>query len=225
MPQPEENNRMGLLERQLEAMLFVSPQPVSPQELASYLGVSAKRVEEAVETIKKALADGHGLTIIFEAGGWQMVTAPDLRDTIESFASSVSLQRVRLSRAALETLSVIAYNQPVTRSEIEDIRSVRCDRVVDTLLKHGLVRVSGRKKSVGSPLLFRTTDRFLEIFGLANISSLPTLEELRESGGDEAANDAFAALDDKAADENDNENETAAEIADDDSAPSEAKNE
>ena len=225
MPQPEENNRMGLLERQLEALLFVSPQPVSPQELAAYLGVSAKRVEEAVETIKKVLADGHGLTIIFEAGGWQMVTAPDLRDTIESFASSVSLQRVRLSRAALETLSVIAYNQPVTRSEIEDIRSVRCDRVVDTLLKHGLVRVSGRKKSVGSPLLFRTTDRFLEIFGLANISSLPTLEELRESGGDEAANDAFAALDDKAADENDNENETAAEIADDDSAPSEAKNE
>jgi len=225
LPQPEENNRMGLLERQLEAMLFVSPQPVSPQELASYLGVSAKRVEEAVETIKKALADGHGLTIIFEAGGWQMVTAPDLRDTIESFASSVSLQRVRLSRAALETLSVIAYNQPVTRSEIEDIRSVRCDRVVDTLLKHGLVRVSGRKKSVGSPLLFRTTDRFLEIFGLANISSLPTLEELRESGGDEAANDAFAALDDKAADENDNENETAAESADETAAQQEAKDE
>lgn len=225
MPQPEENNRMGLLERQLEAMLFVSPQPVSPQELAAYLGVSAKRVEEAVETIKKVLADGHGLTIIFEAGGWQMVTAPDLRDTIESFASSVSLQRVRLSRAALETLSVIAYNQPVTRSEIEDIRSVRCDRVVDTLLKHGLVRVSGRKKSVGSPLLFRTTDRFLEIFGLANISSLPTLEELRESGGDEAANDAFAALDDKAADENDNENETAAESADETAAQQEAKDE
>ena len=216
---------MGLLERQLEAMLFVSPQPVSPQELAAYLGVSAKRVEEAVETIKKVLADGHGLTIIFEAGGWQMVTAPDLRDTIESFASSVSLQRVRLSRAALETLSVIAYNQPVTRSEIEDIRSVRCDRVVDTLLKHGLVRVSGRKKSVGSPLLFRTTDRFLEIFGLANISSLPTLEELRESGGDEAANDAFAALDDKAADENDNENETAAESADETAAQQEAKDE
>ena len=207
---------MGLLERQLEAMLFVSPQPVSPQELAAYLGVSAKRVEEAVETIKKVLADGHGLTIIFEAGGWQMVTAPDLRDTIESFASSVSLQRVRLSRAALETLSVIAYNQPVTRSEIEDIRSVRCDRVVDTLLKHGLVRVSGRKKSVGSPLLFRTTDRFLEIFGLANISSLPTLEELRESGGDEAANDAFAAMTEGAEESQEEEIPAAsAEVTDD----------
>ena len=194
LPQPEENTGLGLLERQLEAMLFVSPQPISAQELASYLGVAAKRVEEAVQALNEVYAAGHGLTIISEAGGWQLATAPDLRDAIESFASSVSLQRVRLSRAALETLSVIAYNQPVTRSEIEDIRSVRCDRVVDTLLKHGLVRVSGRKKSVGSPLLFRTTDRFLEIFGLANISSLPTLEELRESGGDETANDAFAAM-------------------------------
>lgn len=194
LPQPEEKIELGLLEKQLEAMLFVSPQPVSSQELASYLGVSARRVEEAVAALNSVYARGHGLTVLFEAGGWQMATAPDLRDAIESFAGSVSLQRVRLSRAALETLSVIAYNQPVTRSEIEDIRSVRCDRVVDTLLKHGLVRVSGRKKSVGSPLLFRTTDRFLEIFGLANISSLPTLEELRESGGDEAANDAFAAM-------------------------------
>ena len=110
-----------------------------------------------------------------------MATAPDLADTIESFANTVSLQRVRLSRAALETLSVVAYNQPVTRSEIEDIRSVRCDRVVDTLIKHGLVRVAGRKKSVGSPLLFRTTDRFLEIFGLSSVNSLPSLEELSES--------------------------------------------
>ena len=99
--------------------------------------------------------------------------------------------KVRLSKAALETLSVIAYNQPVTRSEIEDIRSVRCDRVVETLLKHGLVRIAGRKKSVGSPLLFWTTDRFLEIFGLAGISSLPSLEELKDYRPDEAAFDPF----------------------------------
>ena len=114
-----------------------------------------------------------------------MATAADLSDVIESFANSVSLQRVRLSRAALETLSVIAYNQPVTRSEIEEIRSVRCDRVVDTLLKHGLVRVAGRKKSVGSPLLFRTTERFLEIFGLSAINLLPSLDELRNNAGEE----------------------------------------
>ena len=73
----------------------------------------------------------------------------------------------------------------MTRSEIEEIRSVRCDRVVDTLLKHGLVRVAGRKKSVGSPLLFRTTERFLEIFGLSAINLLPSLDELRNNAGEE----------------------------------------
>ena len=182
---------MRLLERQVEAMLFVSPQPVSSQEIASYLGVTPNRVESAVSTLKEIYAASHGLTILFAAGGWQMATSPDLAADIDTFSSSVSLQKVRLSKAALETLSVIAYNQPVTRSEIEDIRSVRCDRVVETLLKHGLVRIAGRKKSVGSPLLFRTTDRFLEIFGLAGISSLPSLEELKDYRTDEAAFDPF----------------------------------
>lgn len=182
----------GLLERQIEAMLFVSPQPVGTQEIAAHLGVSNKRVEEAIDILQAVYAKGHGLTLLFAAGGWQMATAPDLGDVVESFTSLVTTQRVRLSRAALETLSVIAYNQPVTRSEIEDIRSVRCDRVVDTLLKHGLVRIAGRKKSVGSPLLFRTTDRFLEIFGLSAISSLPSLDELRENSSD--MNDPFMAM-------------------------------
>lgn len=190
---PEENKlEAGVLERQIEAMLFVSPQPVGTQEIASHLGIANKRVEEAISTLQKVYEKGHGLTLLFAAGGWQLATAPDLGDVVESFVSLVATQRVRLSRAALETLSVIAYNQPVTRSEIEDVRSVRCDRVVDTLLKHGLVRVAGRKKSVGSPLLFRTTDRFLEIFGLSAISSLPSLDDLREDGDD--LNDTFAAI-------------------------------
>lgn len=190
---PEENKlEAGLLERQIEAMLFVSPQPVGTQEIASHLGIANKRVEEAISTLQKVYEKGHGLTLLFAAGGWQLATAPDLGDVVELFVSLVATQRVRLSRAALETLSVIAYNQPVTRSEIEDVRSVRCDRVVDTLLKHGLVRVAGRKKSVGSPLLFRTTDRFLEIFGLSAISSLPSLDDLREDGDD--LNDTFAAI-------------------------------
>lgn len=183
---------MGLLEKQIEAMLFVSPQPISAQEISNYLGVSAERAEKAIKTIQTIFEQEHGLTLIFEAGGWQMATAKELRDVIEEFANAISLQRVRLSRAALETLSVIAYNQPVTRSEIEAIRSVRCDRVVDTLLKHGLVRVAGRKKSIGSPLLFRTTDRFLEIFGLAGIGSLPSLEELRNNIGEDE--EAFAEM-------------------------------
>ena len=104
-----------------------------------------------------------------------MATAPDLDNVISNFQGSVA-SKVRLSKAALETLAVVAYNQPVTRSEMEEIRTVRCDRAIDTLLKHGLVRVAGRKKSVGNPLLYRTTDMFLELFGLDAISSLPTLE-------------------------------------------------
>lgn len=186
-----EKNGMGLLERQVEAMLFVSPQPVSSQEIASYLGVSQTRVDDAVKTLKETYARSHGLTILSVAGGWQMATSPDLAEAIEAFSNSVSMQKVRLSKAALETLSVIAYNQPVTRSEIEDIRSVRCDRVVDTLMKHGLVRIAGRKKSIGSPLLFRTTDRFLEIFGLAGINSLPSLDELKDYRTEETAFDPF----------------------------------
>lgn len=183
MPQSEDikEKKMGLIERQVEAMLFVSPQPISSQEMASHLGVSADRVEAAIKNIAEVYKSSHGLALFSSAGGWQMATSPDLAESIESFSGALSLQKVRLSKAALETLSVIAYNQPVTRSEIEDIRSVRCDTVVDTLLKHGLVRIAGRKKSVGSPLLFRTTDRFLEIFGLAGISSLPSLEELKDS--------------------------------------------
>ena len=198
MQQSDENEKsgMGLLERQVEAMLFVSPQPVSSQEIASYLGLSTARVDDAVKTLKEIYTRSHGLTILFVAGGWQMATSPDLAETIEAFSNSVSMQKVRLSKAALETLSVIAYNQPVTRSEIEDIRSVRCDRVVDTLIKHGLVRISGRKKSVGSPLLFRTTDRFLEIFGLAGINSLPSLEELKDYRTEETSFDLFERTED-----------------------------
>lgn len=206
MQQSDENvkKEMGLLERQVEAMLFVSPQPVSSQEIASYLGVTTARVESAVRTIKEIYEASHGLTILFAAGGWQMATAPDLAETIEAFSGSVSLQKVRLSKAALETLAVIAYNQPVTRSEIEDIRSVRCDRVVDTLLKHGLVRIAGRKKSVGSPLLFRTTERFLEIFGLAVISSLPSLDELKEYRSDDGVFDSLEGPD-KVSEEDDSD--------------------
>jgi segregation and condensation protein B len=204
LSQPEDGNKFGLIERQIEAMLFVSPQPVSTQELSAHLGISNERAERALKTIKESYAEGRGLALISVAGGWQMATAPDLCDEVESFASAVSLQKVRLSRAALETLSVIAYNQPVTRSEIEDIRSVRCDRVVDTLLKHGLVRIAGKKKSIGSPLLYRTTDRFLEIFGLPSISALPTLEELKD--GSKYGEDAEGAVRDDSEDEQEDGN-------------------
>ena len=185
MPLTEENENMGLLERQIEALLFVSPQPVSAATMADHLGVSLERVERAVAAIKNSYAKGRGLTLLNLAGGWQMATAPDLADTVESFSAYLSMQRIRLSRTALETLSVIAYNQPITMAEIEEIRSVRCDRVVETLLKNGLIDRPRRENKRKSLRRYRTTNKFLEIFGLSSISALPTLEELREDYEDD----------------------------------------
>lgn len=178
---PRESGKYDLPMRQLEALLFVATQPLSEDELAAALGQSSKAIREGVLRLQDTYAEGRGLALLRLAGGWQMATAPDLEAVVAEFQSTSTAQRVRLSKAALETLAVIAYNQPVTRSEVEEIRTVRCDRVIDTLLKHGLVRVAGRRKSMGNPLLYRTTDRFLELFGLDAISALPTLEELQET--------------------------------------------
>ncbi|MCL2684044.1 MAG: SMC-Scp complex subunit ScpB [Synergistaceae bacterium] len=178
---PSDNRRYDMLTRQIEALLFVSPQPVSESELRDALGQSAQAVSNAITRLKALCEEERGVTLLKLAGGWQMVTAPDLESTVTEFQGRMISQRVRLSKAAFETLAVVAYNQPVTRGEMEEIRTVRCDRVIDTLLKHGLVRTAGRKKSVGNPLLYRTTDRFLEVFGLDSIASLPTMEELQET--------------------------------------------
>lgn len=170
------------LMRQVEAIVFVATEPAKPDAIAAAIGCSAKEVREALARIEAIWTeDRRGLALIKSAGGWQIATHPDAAGAVSAFRGTLASARVRLSKAAFETLAVIAYNQPVTRSEMEEIRTVRCDRVVDTLMKHGLVRVAGRKKSVGNPLLYRTTDRFLELFGLDAISSLPTLENLRET--------------------------------------------
>ena len=178
---PQDEQRYDMLTRQIEALLFVSTQPISESELRESLGQSAQAISNGIARLKSRCDEERGVTLLKLAGGWQMVTAPDLESTVAEFQGRMTSQRVRLSKAAFETLAVVAYNQPVTRGEMEEIRTVRCDRVIDTLLKHGLVRTAGRKKSVGNPLLYRTTDRFLEVFGLDSIASLPTLEELQET--------------------------------------------
>ncbi len=171
---------MGLLEKQLEAILFVATLPASEEELAMVLGISKQAVRSSILKIQEHYKAQHGLCLLQQAGGWQMASSPDLADTVSHFRNTAQEQRVRLSKAALETLSVVAYNQPVTRSEVEEIRTVRSDRVIETLMKHGLVRIAGRKKSIGMPLLYRTTDRFLDLFGLESISALPRLEDLQD---------------------------------------------
>lgn len=189
MPQVNADENIGLTERQIEAMLFVSPQPVSTQAMAEHLGISVDRAERAIAVLRREYAKGRGITLLNLAGGWQMATAPDLADVVESFSAYLSMQKIRLSRAALETLSVIAYNQPITMAEIEEIRSVRCDRVVETLLKNGLIDRPHRDNKQKSRRRYRTTNKFLEIFGLSSISALPTLEELRDEYDDGESDD------------------------------------
>ncbi|HBG14009.1 MAG TPA: SMC-Scp complex subunit ScpB [Synergistaceae bacterium] len=166
--------------RSVEAVLFVAVQPVGVKELASVTGVTEEAVERALEEIKERYKKCHGLCLLNIAGGWSMATSPEQEEVVTLFRDVALSQRIRLSKAALESLAVIAYSQPVTRSEIEEIRGVRCERVLDTLLKHGLIRVAGRRKGSGTPLLYRTTDFFLALFGLGSISDLPTLDEMQD---------------------------------------------
>lgn len=173
--------------RSVEAVLFVATQPVGARELSSVTGVAEEQISRALEEITVRYRNGHGLCLMNIAGGWVMATSPEQEEVVSNFRDVALTQRIRLSKAALESLAVVAYAQPVTRSEIEEIRGVRCERVLETLLRHGLVRVAGRRKGSGTPLLYRTTDSFLSIFGLGAISDLPTLEEMQEilSSGDE----------------------------------------
>ncbi|MCL2009332.1 MAG: SMC-Scp complex subunit ScpB [Synergistaceae bacterium] len=173
---------LSVLSAQIEAMLFLAASPVPENELKTVLGVSGQELKAALEELGNHLASGHGLVMKSVAGGWVLETNPHFAEVLSLFRDTAQRRRVRLSKAAFETLSVVAYNQPVTRSEVEDLRGVRSERVIETLLSHGLVRTAGRKKVSGSPLLYRTTSRFLDIFGLEAIADLPTLEELNELG-------------------------------------------
>ena len=175
------SNPMTEGSRKIQALLFVATSPVSTGELAEILSVPTSVAAKEIKRLRDFLeTSGSGIVLQEGAGGWRLVTAEDLADTVALFQETVQTQKIRLSKAAVETLAVIAYNQPVTRSEVEDIRGVRCERVIETLLTHGMIRIAGRKKSTGSPLLYRTTTVFLDTFGLSAISELPTLEELQD---------------------------------------------
>ncbi len=167
--------------RRLEAVLFVASDGATVEALAAAVGVDQDQVLEGL----RLLADryekhGHGIELIFLGGAWFLCTVLEVADAVERFTEVHERERVRLSKAALETLAVVAYNQPTTRSDIEEIRGVRCDRVIETLLGHGLIRIAGRKRGTGSPLLYRTTETFLRTFDLGAISDLPTIAEIDE---------------------------------------------
>lgn len=167
----------------LESLLIVSSEPVTVEAFSRTLGRSGKDILEGIRLLQIHYQTDHGFRLVRLNGGWQLASAPELAETVSRFRESIQNQPLRLSRAALETLAVVAYKQPVTRGEVEEIRGVRSDKVIETLLRLGLVRIAGRKKGTGTPLLFRTTATFLDAFNLDSISDLPGLEDLRMSEG------------------------------------------
>ncbi len=157
----------------IESLLFVAEEPQEIGTLAKSLNVPRQGVEQAIETLA-ASVNGRGLLVQRFGDRVQLATAPDAAPYIEQF---LEVEHGRLSRAALESLAVIAYRQPVTRAGVEAIRGVNSDHAVATLLARGLIEEVGRAPGPGRPVLFGTTVRFLEYFGLERPQDLPPLAE------------------------------------------------
>lgn len=170
----------------LEALLLAAAEPVSAQRLAGVLGeTSAREVRETIAGLNAEYeASARGFRVEEIAGGFQLRTLPELAPWLQKLRPQPPL---RLSRAALETLAIIAYRQPITRAELEHVRGVDVGAVVTNLVERRLVRIAGHREVPGRPMLYATTPRFLEIFGLASLSDLPTLREIEELLRDRAA--------------------------------------
>lgn len=157
----------------LESLLFVADEPVAVSQLAKALEVEGKSIEEALERLRTEYSQ-RGLRIQRKGERVQMVTAPEAASYIERF---LGLQLSgKLSTAALETLAIIAYQQPITRAQIEAVRGVNCDGVLRTLTSKGLIEEVGRLEQAGRPILYGTTFEFLQYFGLQDLAELPPLE-------------------------------------------------
>jgi segregation and condensation protein B len=160
----------------LEAVLFVTESPVPVGELAEVLELPKKQVEELLDELRQDLEEREsGLVLRSVAGGWRLYSHPDAYPYLERFSSSATARR--LSPAALETLSVIAYRQPVTRSQISEIRGVESDSAVHTLERLGLVEEKERLTIPGNPAVYVTTELFLEKMGLESLGALPPLAD------------------------------------------------
>lgn len=162
----------------VESLLFASGAPVALRRLAEVIGVAQAEVKPAVALLQEEYgAPGRGLTLVEVAGGYQLRTVADYADYVKTL---IREKPNRLSRAALETLAIIAYRQPLTKAEIEAVRGVDADGVLNSLLTKKLIRVMGRKDVPGRPWVYGTTPQFLELFGLSDLSSLPPLPEIHE---------------------------------------------
>ncbi len=161
------------LTARVEALLFVAAEPVLPSQLAAALEVDTDEVEQALGALEEMLR-GRGLRLQRHAGRVQLTTAPEFAAAIERFLGLEAT--TRLSRAALETLAIVAYRQPITRPQVDAIRGVNSDAMLKSLLSKGLIQEVGRAEGPGRPILYATTAEFLQFFGLNSLADLPPLE-------------------------------------------------
>ncbi|NPV85699.1 MAG: SMC-Scp complex subunit ScpB [Anaerolineae bacterium] len=167
-------NTLDELKKYLEALLFVASIPVSIAQLAEALGSKAADVEKALKSLEQEYIEKRGLRLQFFNHKVQLTTAPEAAMVVEKFLGLEATSR--LSRAAIETLAIVAYRQPITRPGIDAIRGVNSDGVLKSLLSKGLIEEYGRAEGPGRPILYATTADFLQHFGLSSLNDLPPLE-------------------------------------------------
>jgi segregation and condensation protein B len=175
---PRSRSSVSPLARLIEAALFAATRPLAIEELVTLDSeAGAAAVAAALSEIGEAYAGGdHGVELVEIGEGWQFLTRPEYAEAIER--AQFALRPRRLSPAALETLAIVAYRQPVGRIEVDEIRGVDSGAVIDKLVERGLVEIVTRGEGLGRPLLYGTTPQFLEILGLKDLEELPRLEEL-----------------------------------------------
>lgn len=187
MSQPEERLEAGGARderlRALEAVLFVADEPLPAASLAQVLESERQTVERLLEELEAEYErSGSGLALRKIAGGWRLYTHPDTSEVVERFV--LSSRHSRLTKAALETLAIVAYKQPVTRHQVSAIRGVNTEGVLKALVGRGLLAEVGHDQGPGRPILYATTPEFLERLGLDSVADLPSLAPLLGSGDD-----------------------------------------
>lgn len=173
-----------------EAILFASDSPMSAAKIAAAAELPVRAVKRAIGDLNdRYTSAGASFRIEAIAGGFQMLTLPAYHDVLKRLGRAKS--ESKLSQAAMETLAMVAYRQPIIRADVEAVRGVACGELLRGLLDKGLVKIVGRADVIGRPMLYGTTRRFLEVFGLASLDDLPRIEELRSGAPQaEASNDA-----------------------------------
>ncbi|MCU0451206.1 MAG: SMC-Scp complex subunit ScpB [Bernardetiaceae bacterium] len=176
---------LAFLARHLEALIFCSPHPLTTDEMKACLSemlgteVPEADIEAALQAVTDKFADeAHAIRVVRSGGGYQMLTKAAYQASVNIFLKQTS--KKKLSQAALETIAIVAYRQPVTKAQIEQIRGVGSDYALQKLLEKGLLEIKGKSDAVGRPLLYGTTPKFMDYFGLNSLKDLPQPKDLAE---------------------------------------------